>query len=290
MKKIKINQLRAFVAVADEGGYRQAAARLKVTQPAISQAINTLEASLQKQLFVSKQAKFQLTPHGEKLLVRARAFLTHHDELFAFMFQTEVARLDMISVATQPSIAQQLLPEIIQSFMQTYPLAKINVRDTTIYHVNQLVADNKVDFAICTTHDADESFEITPICRDQYGVVAQQNHVIFQREKLTWKDLRQFSIIQNSTWDPADVTQFNALDKLAQMRVSNMNSLVTLLETGQSVTILPRLAFPERNANLRFVPLENPAKFRQIGLVKRPDTVLNESAQNLYQFILQNYR
>jgi DNA-binding transcriptional LysR family regulator len=63
-----LNQLRAFVTVAQEGNLTRAAQRLHLTQPAVSLQIKALQASLQLQLFSRTAAGMVLTDDGAKLL------------------------------------------------------------------------------------------------------------------------------------------------------------------------------------------------------------------------------
>ncbi|MBN9568766.1 MAG: LysR family transcriptional regulator [Alphaproteobacteria bacterium] len=70
--KVDVNQLLAFVAVADELSYRKAADRLNIAQPWLSRQIAKLEAQLGFQLFARTTRQVKLTLKGQRLLTRAR--------------------------------------------------------------------------------------------------------------------------------------------------------------------------------------------------------------------------
>ena len=73
-------RLRAFAAVAREGSFSRAAARLFVTQPAISKHVASLEAELGAQLLVRDRRGATLTPAGQVLadyVLRAEALLAN---------------------------------------------------------------------------------------------------------------------------------------------------------------------------------------------------------------------
>lgn len=77
---IGFRQLRYFVTVADEAHFSRAAARLYITQPALSQAIARLETALDVQLLVRNRHNVELTDAGVELLQRARRLLADRDE------------------------------------------------------------------------------------------------------------------------------------------------------------------------------------------------------------------
>src|SRR5688500_12937041 len=62
------HQLDAFYAVAQTGSFTKAAARLHITQPAVSQRILNLEEELETSLFVRERQKLRLTDAGSTLL------------------------------------------------------------------------------------------------------------------------------------------------------------------------------------------------------------------------------
>ena len=72
--------LRYFVAVAEELGFRRAAQRLHVSQPAVSQQVRKLEEDLGVQLLERTPRRVALTPAGEAFVVEARRILQQVDQ------------------------------------------------------------------------------------------------------------------------------------------------------------------------------------------------------------------
>ncbi|MGR8025230.1 LysR family transcriptional regulator, partial [Burkholderia cenocepacia] len=69
---MKYHQLKAFVAVADEGSIRAAARRLNVSPAALTKAVKELELALGGSLVVRTARGVQRTRFGQQLQVRAR--------------------------------------------------------------------------------------------------------------------------------------------------------------------------------------------------------------------------
>ena len=80
---VEIRHLRAFIAVAEELNFSRAAARLYVSQPALSRQVRALERSIGYQLLRRSTHRVELTLAGEALLERARQVLTALDDAVA---------------------------------------------------------------------------------------------------------------------------------------------------------------------------------------------------------------
>jgi DNA-binding transcriptional LysR family regulator len=76
-------QLRMFIAVAEQGSYRRAADIVSKTQSTVSFAIKTLEDDLRLQLFSRDGYRSELTPQGQAFLPRAKQVLEQADSLMA---------------------------------------------------------------------------------------------------------------------------------------------------------------------------------------------------------------
>ncbi len=288
MQKININQLRSFIAVVKAGGFREAAQQLGVTQPAVSLALNALEKSLGKRLIEDKKT-LALSEFGQFFLPRARAFVEHHDELYKTMFNETLADDSYTTIVTIPSVAQNLLPAMIKSYISIFPNTRLSIRDTSMKQINALFSQKRADIAICTTHDIDQHHAIYPLQKDQFGVVAQADHPIFNAP-VTWGSFVDYRLIANNTWDPDYFEEFQGLNAKTQFSVENMGSLLSLLESTSCVTVLPKLAFPKHNHQLRFEPLTEPRQSREIGIVVRQGAKLSENEHNFFQFVQANFK
>lgn len=72
---VHLRELRYFVAVAEEGNFGRAAARLHITQPTLSQQITKLERQMRTSLLERDHRGVRLTPAGARLLAASRELL-----------------------------------------------------------------------------------------------------------------------------------------------------------------------------------------------------------------------
>src|SRR5438874_13717203 len=118
---MEIRQLRAFVAIAEMGTFTAGAARVHVTQAAISMQIRQLEIELRAQLFVRAPRRVILTEAGEKLLERAYVILREHDaarEELAALTGAERGRLRIGSASAM--VSADPLPLILRALRKVY--------------------------------------------------------------------------------------------------------------------------------------------------------------------------
>ena len=80
---LELRQLRLFIGVAEELHFGRAAARLYITQPALSRQIRSLEQALGVELLSRDHRRVDLTPPGRVLLEHARELLAHSQRVEA---------------------------------------------------------------------------------------------------------------------------------------------------------------------------------------------------------------
>lgn len=282
--ELKIQPLRYVLAVREEGSFHGAALKLHRSQPALSMAIRDLEEKLGQPLF-EKTHKGQLTPFGEYCLPRFRELINQHDRLANELEHMAKGHQGRVTLATVPSVASRLMPEFLAAFVAEYPDININLHDENAEFVCRLVANGEVDLGISSMWVQDASLEFSPLFEDNVGVVMRKDHPLAGRQSLKWQELTDERFIANGTSRLLKGTPAAILVDNNDFFISNMISLLAMLEAGSGITTLPRLAFPVGNDKLCFIPLSEPKLVRQIGIIKQASRSLSPSAQALEKMI-----
>jgi len=291
LPELKISQLRHFIWVAELNGFHAAAKKAHRTQPAISLSIKDLESKLGESLFEKRNAKTtktELTPFGAYFLPKAKELIEHHDRVSEDMALLSEHKTGHLRLASVPSIASRVLPELLQEFVASAPDLHISFFDDNSDAVLKMVETQQVDFGISSLfheHEhSDKSF--IPIWQDRIGVVCPLDHPLAEKEQLHWKELRHHRLISNGTSRLLEDSEARPILGHSQFYVSNMISLIAMLEAGFGVTTLPWYAFPNDSKTLRFIPLETPEVIRRIGIVQLSNKSLTPPAKALIDFIL----
>ncbi len=117
---MNLAQLRTFTAVAETGRVTDAAARLSITQSAVSHALASLETELGLQLVVRDRTGSTLTDVGRTLLPHADAALRAVDRLVDEAAAATGLQRGRLLLGAFPT-ACQLLPPLIRAFGRTIP-------------------------------------------------------------------------------------------------------------------------------------------------------------------------
>ncbi|MEP3588640.1 MAG: LysR substrate-binding domain-containing protein [Marinobacter sp.] len=132
--------------------------------------------------------------------------------------------------------------------------------------------------------------EYTHLFEDKVGVVCHRSHPLASGSSIDLRSLQGEKLIRNGTSRLLMGTDASALVENSAFYISNMISLIAMLEAGAGITTLPQLAFPEHNQNLCFIPLQEPDVVRRIGLVKARNCTLAPAAQIMEAFLLKSLR
>src|SRR5262245_50444043 len=127
---VEIPQVEAFLAVGTFGGFRRAAAALRLTQPAVSARIRALEDSLNVRLFERGRQG-----HGLALSAAGRALRPHAEQLLQAVALARQAVHDIrpasggaLQIAAVLSICTYLLPDVLKRFQSAHKDVMITVR------------------------------------------------------------------------------------------------------------------------------------------------------------------
>jgi DNA-binding transcriptional LysR family regulator len=128
---IELRQLRYFVAVAEENHFGRAAARLHMTQPPLSQTIQSLESALGTQLFARTKRSVTLTPAGLALLPEARRILQQAHGLPDLARRAASGESGLLSLSFVSTADYSVLPPLLREYRERYPQVQIDLREAT---------------------------------------------------------------------------------------------------------------------------------------------------------------
>jgi DNA-binding transcriptional LysR family regulator len=119
--------LRTFVAIADAGGVHRAAARLHLSQPAVSRQIHALENELGVLLFDRIGRRVQLTSEGEDLLRRSRRLLAEAESFAERAGALKKGETGILRVGATPQVIESPLAEFLNRFWKLYPGVEVQL-------------------------------------------------------------------------------------------------------------------------------------------------------------------
>jgi len=288
---IKFQQLKHFVMVVEEGGFRAASHRANRSQAALSTSIKELEKILGQALFEPGN-KAILTPFGEICLPKIVQFLNIYTALDNDLRAAAAGQQGRVRIASVPSVAAKLIPSVLGAFCEQYPNVEVSLIDDNAAGVEERLLSGEVDLALGNpSHLEEVGINFTPLLSDPIGVVClHDNPIAKQPEGIEWQTLLEQPFIRNGTCTLLDPTPARALSQQALYSVENITSLFSVLELGIGITTLPKLAFPTNETRLVWIPLIDPPLERQIGIFTLSDRTISPQAQAFHELCVRYLR
>ena len=291
---MKLQQLRHFLFVVEEGGFRAAADRANRSQAALSASIKELEKTLGQRVFEPGN-KTILTPFGEICLPKIKQFINIYQAFEDDLKASASGDKGKIRIASVPSLVTKLLPSVLVEYSKKYPdIEIVLIDDNSVGVANRLLA-GEIDLELGNCSSIDQTnIDFTLLISDPIGVVClnsnELSNELNRAQGLTWQQLMTQPFIYNGTCRLLENTPAEALNRRARYTVENITSLFSLLRNDLGITTLPKLAFPVNEPELVWIDLVDPSLNRQIGIFKLADKSISPPAQAFYELCVAYVR
>ncbi|NUU24007.1 MAG: LysR family transcriptional regulator [Streptomycetaceae bacterium] len=153
--------MRTLLAIADSGGFRRAALRLNLTQPAVSQHMRRLEAQAGARIFITTRPNPQLSPVGEELVEYARRILALNDQALHRLGRSQPPQ--KLTVGISETLAEGL-PRMVASLRADFPGVAVAVRTGLFHELAAEVGSRNLD-AACGLGDGRDGHEFGVVGR-----------------------------------------------------------------------------------------------------------------------------
>ncbi len=145
---VTLDQLRVFIAAADQGSFSGAGRKLRRAQSAVSKTLANLEGQFGVQLFDRAPRRPVLTSQGQVLLVHARTVVGDVDLLKAQAKQMAGGLEAELSVVVEVMFPMTILTAAVQAFHVAFPLTPLRLHVEALGAVIQPVLDGRCTLAI----------------------------------------------------------------------------------------------------------------------------------------------
>ena len=172
MSKIPLRQIRAVIAVCEEGSFTRAAARENATQSGISQHVSALEASLGVKLFERTPGGVRPTPAGlryYKSCVAAVGALEHAaEEARSFVGQVT----GDLRIGLMPTFTRAVVAPVLEDFVPRCPEVRLHIVEGYSAMLTQMVLDDELDFAVVPAFEGAIGLQSRLLVRDREMLIS----------------------------------------------------------------------------------------------------------------------
>jgi LysR family nitrogen assimilation transcriptional regulator len=291
MAEIALRQIRAVIAVCEEGSFTRAAVRENSTQSGISQHVATVEENLGVKLFERSVSGVKPTPAGwryyKRCLDAVSQIASANDEVRAF-----AARVSGdLRVGLIPTLTRAVLTPALETFVRLYPDVRMHIVEGYSATLTEMVQNGDLDFAVVPATEGRVGLKTRLIARDREMLVSNVSRGLKPFEPIRLKDCGPLKILLPSR---ANVRRRNievyfethGIEVEAVIEMDAMISTMQFVRLTDWVTILSGLicyADIGRDMGRVISPIEDPPLIAEFVVISPARKMLSTQAELFLQ-------
>jgi DNA-binding transcriptional LysR family regulator len=264
-------QLRVLVAVADAGGFSSGAARLNMSQPAVSRAIASLEEELGAHLLTRTPGAVSLTNVGVRIVGHAREVLARSEAMRQLAGAAGGSYEGRLRVGCPPGLGGILAP-IVGRFCTANPAAEIQLHEGADDELLDAVRRRTIDVAV-VARTADD-LDVTALARTPLVVALSIGHALAGGQAVGLADVEaEPLILARNGFEHLvlDLLRTGGRTPRVAFEVAETASALALAENALGVVVLPALLAKSPPAGVAVRPLDPPVTIRLGLAIKHGD-------------------
>ncbi|MFI8878963.1 LysR family transcriptional regulator [Streptomyces sp. NPDC055243] len=261
---VNLAQLRAFLAVAEAGGFSAAAAELSMSQSAVSHAVASLERELTAPLLV-RATPVRTTALGERILPHARTALSAARSVEEIAADAAETMTGTVRLACTPTICQGLVPDLLRHWSEEQPRLTVRFFEGDSTEIAAWLADGVADAAILIDPPTGAGVHLA---EDHYRAVLPRDHPLGDEPLVDIGDLADDPFLISPDNCEARVRTIHmraGLPFTPARRVRDLTTLIGMVQAGIGVTVLSEASRSLLPSDLVLLPLK-PVMSRRLVL------------------------
>lgn len=238
---VNLPQLRALIAVVDTGAFGAAAARLGVTQSAVSHTLASLERTLGSPLVHRETGRVRPTPLGEAVLTQARQAVAGADAVLEIAALEIASARGTVRMAATPTMCRGTVPELLETWTVRHPEIDVHVFEGEDNEVALWLERGTADLAIVVDPPiVPEGARL--LLRDDFRAILRADHPLAAQRHVTLEDLEDDEFLLSQGGCEPYVARLHAMTGsrfTPPPRVQGFATLLDMVGAGIGVSIVP---------------------------------------------------
>jgi DNA-binding transcriptional LysR family regulator len=287
--------MQAFLAIAEHGGFQQAAVHLNLSQTAVSHRIRKLEDSLGVSLLARTTRDVTLTDAGRALLPRVRGAMRELELSYDTLRQHQSTAPQWLAFGCLPTLASHRISPVLRHFGQAHPGIAVRVFDNSINEIAELVDSGIAAFGVSVAATSGHNLVVESFAEEPFVLVCPAGHSLAKRKDVSWEQLSGETLIRISLPAGNSTTIDDALGERRlklQWGYETQHTAVALdfVSAGLGLTVVPALSMPGKTVSqserIVALPLSGPRITRRLAIVTRRGTHMGAEARALRDMLV----
>ena len=287
-----IQNIRAFLMVAEMRSFSRAAEKLFITQPAISKRISTLEFALDCQLFDRLGKSVQLTQAGEALIPSYQRIISELDETQRIISNLRTQVSGHLKFGTSHHIGLHRLPPVLRQYTRQYPDVELDIQFMDSEQAAALILKGSIELALITLPDRiEEPLTTIPVWSDPMECVVARDHVLAVSETATRAQLIEHGVLiqSHSTHTRNIIDTALNLDKDIKiiMESNYLETIKAMIQNGLGWGVLPESMIDD---SLHRLKIKGVKMERHLGVLLHASRTLSSPVNALLETLKNSDR
>lgn len=247
MKKLPdLDQITAFIAVAEELSFKRAAERLAIDASALSRRIKDLEIRLGFKLLFRTTQNVEMTDAGRKFYDGNQEIVATIRETIASAARISKGSVGHLRVAYMTFAGLHILPAGMARYREHFPEISISLSYRPTQEQKAALARGEIDIGVMLGPYQHSELETRPLAKDGLLAAMPSEHRLAWRKSISVKELRDEPIVLGTDrqWDVyrsriEQAFSVHGVGLQIDFEASDMLGVLGLVRTGHGITIVP---------------------------------------------------
>lgn len=287
---MNIRHLKIFITVADCGKMSEAADKLFISQPSVSQAIKEIEDYYGVKLFERLSKKLYITESGELLLKYARHIVSSFDEMERTLKNS--SQNISLRIGATVTVGTCMLNSIINKFEKENIEISTNIVVNNTNIIENMILHSDLDIGIVEGRITNKDIKKIPIYKDKLVMVAGKKHKFYYKDKINIDDINGENMIFREEGSGAreifnEVLEEHNINVNVKWNSTNTEAIKNAVIGGQGLAVLSTLIIQEeiKNGILKIVEIKDIDIARDICIVHHKDKFISDYLKKLIDSI-----
>ncbi|MGG6358421.1 LysR family transcriptional regulator [Peribacillus frigoritolerans] len=245
---MKLENLKMFCLVVDEGSISQAARLSFLSQPAVTRQIHQLENYYNTLLFDREEGRLRVTEAGKLLYPFAKAIVNDFNHSKEVIQQSTGKYNANLIVGASLTIGEYLLPSLLGKFKKQQPEIKVTLTIKNTPRVLEDLSNDVIDLALVEGLVENTDFIVDKFAEDELILVCPSDHPWKDRKEIQLEELGNERMIWRESISGTRLIvenmlrEYGVLEKIeSYMEIGSTQAIKSAVEAGLGISILPRL-------------------------------------------------
>lgn len=273
-------KLDTLLTVSEEKNFTQAAEKLSLTQPAVSNHISQLEKELGVRLFLRGKGEFRPTPEGEIVIEYAKRMKALYTKMMYEITDRET-HMTKIRVGITHTSESNLITETLAKYGSQNRHVSITIITDTIKNLYTMLENYELDLAVVEGRPNSPNLSCLMLDTDYLVCVLSNNNPLSKKSMVTLSELKKEQMIlrlpSSATRALFEATLMSIGESIGNfniaIEVDNIATIKDLIRKDLGISILPKSACMDElnKGKIAALPIENLSMLREMNLVYHRD-------------------